>query len=121
MPVLAAGLWISFSEFVRNQLLFSHLWVEHYRNLGLQFPAGPVNGILWCAWSLVFAAIIYAVAQKFSLWQTTLLVWVAGFVLMWLAIGNLNVLPLNLLYAAVPLSLLEAFIAAWIVKRLSAF
>jgi hypothetical protein len=37
---------------------------------------------------------------------------------MWVVIWNLNVLPLGLLYFAVPMSLFEAFVAAWIIKRL---
>ncbi len=118
-PILAAAAWISVSEFFRNQLVFSRLWIAHYKNLGLTFPFAPINGILWGVWSLVFAAIIYVLAQKFSLWQTTLLAWVAGFVLMWLVIGNLNVLPPKLLIPAVPLSLVEAFVASWIVTRLA--
>jgi len=44
--------------------------------------------------------------------QTTLLSWFVGFVLMWVVVGNLGVLPGGLLYVAVPLSLVEAFLAA---------
>jgi hypothetical protein len=43
----------------------------------------------------------------------------AGFVMMWLVIGNLGVLPYGLLFIAVPLSLLEAFLAAFIIVKLS--
>jgi len=39
-------------------------------------------------------------------------------VLMWVAIGNMGVLPDGLLFIAVPLSLLESFIAALIIKKL---
>jgi hypothetical protein len=42
-----------------------------------------------------------------------------GFVLMWMVIGNLGVLPAAILPVAVPLSMLEAFGAAWIIKKLS--
>jgi hypothetical protein len=38
---------------------------------------------------------------------------------MWVVIGNLNVLPTGILLYAIPLSLLEAFVAAWIIKRLT--
>ena len=38
---------------------------------------------------------------------------------MWIVIGNLGVLPYGLLAFAVPLSLLEAFVAALIVKKLA--
>ena len=40
-----------------------------------------------------------------------------GFVLMWVVTGNLGVLPFGLLILGVPLSLLESFIAALIVKK----
>jgi len=39
--------------------------------------------------------------------------------MMWLVIGNLQVLPYGILPVAVPLSLLEVFLAVWIVKKLS--
>jgi hypothetical protein len=39
---------------------------------------------------------------------------------MWVVIGNLGVLPIGILYFAVPLSLLEAFLAVIIIKKFSA-
>jgi hypothetical protein len=68
---------------------------------------------------MLFAITIYMIAKKFSLFPTTLVAWLAGFVLMWLVTGNLGVLPYGILIYAIPLSLLESFIAAWIIKKLS--
>ena len=119
LPILLATIWISISEFVRNQLLFKSYWIEHYQGLGLTFPAEPVNGAMWGIWSLLFAIIVFILAKKFSLWETTLLAWFVGFVLMWVVIGNLGVLPPGLLVFAIPLSFLEAFLASFIVKKLS--
>jgi hypothetical protein len=48
------------------------------------------------------------------------LAWLVGFALMWVVIGNLGVLPKGILYFAVPLSLLEAFLAVIIIKKFSA-
>jgi hypothetical protein len=118
LPVFLATVWISISEFVRNELLFKSYWTEHYSSKGLVFPAEPVNGAAWGLWSLLFAVAIYIMSKKFTLVQTFLLSWLAGFVLMWIVIGNLGVLPYGLLYFAVPLSLLESFVAAVIVKKL---
>ena len=118
LAVLAATVWISISEFVRNELLFKAYWVDHFAGLGLTFPDAPVNGVLWGVWSLLFALFIFLLARKFSLAATTGIAWLAGFVLMWVALGNLGVLPFGLLVFAVPLSLLEAVLAAWIVKAL---
>ena len=119
LPILLATIWISISEFVRNQLLFKSYWIEHYQGLGLTFPAEPVNGAMWGIWSLLFAIAVFILAKKFSLWETTLLAWFVGFVLMWVVIGNLGVLPPGLLVFAIPLSFLEAFLASFIVKKLS--
>jgi hypothetical protein len=119
VSVLLAGIWISISEFVRNQLLFKSYWEKHYQDLGLTFPSDPANGAIWGVWSFLFAIAIFYIAKKFTLIQTTLLAWFVGFVLMWLVIGNLGVLPIRILYFAIPLSFLEAFVAAFIIKYLN--
>ena len=118
-PVLLATIWISISEFVRNEFLVKSYWIEHYKRLGLVFPSATINGAVWGIWSLLFAISIFIIAKKFSLIETTLLSWLVGFVLMWIVIGNLNVLPYGILIYAIPLSLLEAFVATFIVKKFS--
>lgn len=119
LPVLLATIWISVSEFARNEVFFKSYWINHYNNLGITFPSEPINGALWGLWSLLFATAIYIIAKKFTLLNTTLLSWFVGFVLMWIVVGNLNVLPYAILLFAIPLSLLEAFIAAFIIKKLA--
>jgi hypothetical protein len=118
LPILLATIWISLSEFVRNQLLFLSYWTEHYEGLGLTFPTEPINGAMWGVWSLLFAILIYFLAKKFTFWETTFLAWFAGFVLMWMVIGNMGVLPYGLLIFAVPLSFLEVLVATLILKKL---
>lgn len=117
--IVAATVWISASEFIRNQLVFNGVWVEHYNNLGLTFPVMPINGILWGLWSLIFAVILYIIQTKFGLIKTTIIGWMFGFVLMWVVIGNLGVLPIKLLFFAIPLSVLEVFIATWIIVTIT--
>ena len=117
LPILIATIWISISEFVRNEFLLKSYWTDHYESMGLNFPSDPINGAIWGVWSLCFAISIYIFAKKFTLIQTTLISWFVGFVLMWLVIGNMNVLPLGILPFAIPLSILEAFLASLIVKK----
>lgn len=117
LPVLLATIWISVSEFLRNEILFKSYWTDHYQQLGLTFPSEPINGAMWGVWSLLFAIAIFILAKKYTLFQTTFLSWFMAFVMMWVVVGNLNVLPFGLLVFAVPLSLLEAFVAVWIVVR----
>jgi hypothetical protein len=119
LPILLAGIWISVSEFVRNEFLVKSYWTRHYESLGLVFPSKPVNGALWGLWSFLFAIAIFIISRKFSFFQTAWLSWFVGFVLMWVVIGNLGVLPNGLLLMAVPLSLMEAFLASYIVIKLS--
>ena len=118
LPVIAATIWISISEFVRNELLLKSYWIEHYSGLGLVFPSDPVNGAVWGLWSLLFAIAIYIFSKKYSLIETTMLAWFVGFVLMWVVIGNMNVLPFGILVFAIPLSLFEAFLAAFIIRKM---
>ena len=119
LPIFLATIWISLSEFVRNEFLVKSYWIEHYQKLGLDFPSAPINGAVWGIWSLLFAISIFIINKKFSLIETTLLSWLVGFVLMWVVIGNLNVLPFGFLVYVIPLSLLEAFVASLIIKKLS--
>lgn len=119
LPILLATIWISISEFVRNEILLKTYWTKHYQSLGLEFPSEPINGAVWGLWSFLFAIAIYFISKKFSLLQTTFLSWFVAFVLMWVVIGNMGVLPYNILNFAIPLSLLEAFLASFIIKKLA--
>jgi len=119
LPILLATVWISISEFARNELLLKNYWIEHYESLGLVFPSEPINGAIWGVWSLLFALAIFFLSKKFSLIQTTFLAWFVGFVLMWVVIGNMGVLPGRILFLAVPLSFLEVFVATILIKKLS--
>jgi len=114
LPILLATIWISISEFVRNTFLLHNYWIEHYQNLGLTFPEQPINGAVWGIWSLCYAIAIFIFSKKYTLIQTTFLSWFVGFVFMWLVVGNLGVLPIGILVYAIPLSMLEAFLAAYI-------
>jgi hypothetical protein len=119
LPILLATIWISVSEFVRNEYIVKSYWTGHYESLGLVFPSEPINGAIWGLWSLLFAIAIFIISRKFTFVQTAMLSWFTGFVLMWVVIGNMGVLPGRLLLFAVPLSLLEAFIASLIITKIS--
>ncbi|MCB2219353.1 MAG: hypothetical protein KQI35_03085 [Bacteroidetes bacterium] len=119
VAVILATIWISISEFVRNEFLLKSYWTDHYESLGLVFPSEPVNGAIWGLWSLLYAMGIYFISKKFSLWQTTFIAWWLGFVLMWVVTGNMLVLPFSILPYAIPLSVLEAFIASLIIKKVT--
>ena len=119
IAVILTGIWVNASEFFRNEILLKTYWVDHYQSLGMTFPSSPKNGIIWVAWGFLFAIAIYLISRKFNLIQTTLVSWFMAFVLMWVTLWNLNVLPMTILIYAVPLSLLEAFIGSYICRKMS--
>ena len=119
IAVILTGIWVNASEFIRNEVLVKTYWVDHYRSLGMTFPSGPKNGMIWVAWGFLFAIAIYLISRKFNLIQTTLISWFTAFVLMWVVTWNLNILPSAILIYAVPLSLLEAFIGSYICLKIS--
>ena len=114
ITIIIAGIWINASEFFRNEILLKSYWAGHYQTLGLTFPSEPINGMVWVLWGFLFAVAIFIFSGKFNLLHTTLLSWFVGFVLMWLVTWNLSVLPISILIYAIPLSLLEAFVGAYI-------
>jgi hypothetical protein len=118
LATLAAGVWINVSEFLRNEILFKEHWLEKYETLGLEFPSAPLNGALWGLWGFIFAGCIVAVRRQSTLAGTIALCWTLGFALMWIVIGNLNVLPLGLLPIAVPWSLAEVALAVVLAQKI---
>lgn len=85
----------------------------------LRAHAAGRQHILWMIWSFALAYVIFRFLQKFSLQETIFLAWLPAFVMMWIVIYKLQVLPLRLLIFAVPLSLLEVLVAALIIRTLA--
>jgi len=117
-PILLAGVWIVFSEFLRNELLFKRFWVEHYSALGLTFRTTPFDGFLWTVWSFILAFAIWKLLAKFRFWETVWFLWLVSFVLMWIAAYALQVMPPKMLAIDVPLSLIELAVAGWIIQKM---
>jgi hypothetical protein len=119
LAILAAGVWINLCEFLRNELLFKQQWLDKYSSLGLSFPSAPVNGVMWVAWGFTLAGCIAALGRKHTFLETFAFCWVTGFLLMWIVIGNLNVLPYRLLPVAVPWSIVEVGAAVVISRKIT--
>lgn len=119
LSITIAGIWITISEFIRNEFLFKNYWTDHFTSIGLKFETLPVNGILWLIWSFALAFLIFKLLQKFSMKETIFLSWLTAFFMMWMTLYNLQTLPLKLLILAIPLSCLEILIAGLIIVRVS--
>lgn len=119
IPIILSGLWISVSEFFRNEILLKNFWIDYYDQIDLTFQTLPINGILWVVWSFIFAFIIHRLFSKFGCVETVIYSWIAGFVLMWIVMFNLQVLPLKLLIFAIPLSFIEVRVSVLIYQFLN--
>lgn len=119
LGVAAAFVWIGGTLFLRNEVLLKSFWLAHYAELGITFPSEPINGVVWIAWSLLFAVFAFLLSRRFSWVETAALSWFGGFVLMEIVIGNLGVLPLGLLPYAIPMSLVEVVVAAFLIDRIA--
>jgi len=120
LSIVLSGLWITFSEFLRNEFLLKEYWVNQFNSLGLTFETLPINGILWMVWSFTLAFLLFKFLQKFSMKETILLGWLPSFFMMWIVVFNLQTLPLNIVFFvfAIPLSIIEILVAIIIIKKI---
>ena len=109
---------MNISEFVRNELVIKHLWLEGFGSIGLSFPSTPLNGAVWGLWAFIFVSFLALLTTKFDTLMSTLISWVIGFVLLWIAMWNMGILPSGLLYWAAPWSFVEVYVAALICQRI---
>ncbi len=116
--VLVLAVWINLAETVRWMAYTKPRFDALYQSKGLELPNGPINGILWMAWGVTIAFIVFMLARKFTLLQTTLLAWLGAFLLVWIVLWNSAVLPVEILPVVAPLSLVTVLVAAFIAKRL---
>ena len=116
--VFLVAVWINFSETIRWMLYSKSKFEALYQSRGLTLPRGPINMILWVIWGVVIASFVFVLARRLSLLHATVLSWLATFITTWIMLWNFDILPLDMLWVVVPLSLLEIFIAALISAKL---
>lgn len=109
---------MNISEFVRNEIFIKKIWVSGFNEIGLSFPSSPINGAVWGVWAFIFVAVLAWSTKSLDTLKSTIICWVCGFLLLWIAMWNMGVLPNGLLYWAVPWSFVEVYIAALICNRI---
>ncbi|MDZ7698454.1 MAG: hypothetical protein U5R49_16520 [Deltaproteobacteria bacterium] len=118
LAVVISGIWITASEFVRNVVMFKSYWLNKYSALGHPFPSSPINNLLWVAWCFFLAGCTVYLVRKLSFVGAVLITWILGFVMMWIVMWNLSVLPTGLLPVAAPWSFVEVIVAVLIARLL---
>lgn len=114
--ILIVSLWINIFETLR-WLLFAKPDIDmHFRTANLVLPNEPLNNILWLIWGIMLAVMIFIISKKYKVLQTTFIVWITVYVLHWIALWNMAVLPINILWLAVPLTFINVLIGVLICK-----
>lgn len=116
--VLLVAIWINFSGTLRWMLFAKSRFDALYKGRGLDFPNALANTILWILWGVLAAVLVVSLSRKFSMLHTFFLSWLAAFAMHWIVLWNAAALPLDLLWIAIPWSLVEVFIAALLSNRL---
>lgn len=115
--ILLVSLWINIFETVR-WILFAKPDIDmHLKASNLVLPNNPINNILWLIWGIIIAVMIFIISKKFKVLQTTFIVWITVYVMHWIALWNMAVLPINILWLAVPLTFINVLVGALICSR----
>lgn len=115
--ILLVSLWINIFETLRWVLFAKPLIDDHFKAANLVLPNEPINNLFWLIWGIIIAVMIYIISKKFSVLQTTFIVWIIVYVTHWIALWNFSVFPMNVLWLAVPLTFINIFVGAFICSR----
>jgi hypothetical protein len=116
--ILLVSMWINISETIRWMLYSKPKFDALYQSMGMELPKGPIHGILWMIWGIIVASLVFVLSSKLTLLHASLLSWLAVSFTTWIVFWNMGILPLDMLWVAVPSSLVEIFVAALISIKL---
>ncbi len=115
--ILLVSLWINIFETLRWVLFARPDIDKHFKAANLVLPNGPINNILWLIWGIIIAVMIFIISKKFKVLQTTFIVWITVYVMQWIALWNMAVLPIKVLWLAVPLTFINVLVGALICAK----
>jgi len=116
--ILLVSLWINIFETLR-WILFAKPDIDMYfKTANLVLPNETINNILWIVWGIIIAVMIFIISKRFKVLQTTFIVWLTVYVMHWIALWNMAVLPINILWLAVPLTFINVLVGALICAKL---
>lgn len=124
MAILANLIWVNVSEVARYFLLVMPMMRS---SLPFIDDVAPMNLPVFAIWGLWDTILVFTLT--FFVWihldrfgntiANSLIggffIWLAVFVIFWIGAVNMNIAPVKLIPAALPLALLEMLVGAWIV------
>ena len=115
--ILLVSLWINIFESLRWMLFAKPDIDMHFKTANLVLPNQPINNILWLVWGIIIAVMIFIISKKYKVVQTTFIVWITVYVMHWIALWNFAVLPINILWLAIPLTFINVLVGAFICTK----
>jgi hypothetical protein len=112
--IFLVSIWINIFETLRWMLFAKPEIDMHFKAANIVLPNEPINNLLWLIWGIIIAVMIFIVSKKFKVLQTTFIVWITVYVMNWIALWNMAVLPINILWLAVPLTFINVLAGALI-------
>lgn len=114
--IFLVSIWLNIFETLRWMLFAKPEIDMHFKAANIVLPNEPINNLLWLIWGIIIAVMVFIVSKKFKVLQTTFIVWITVYVMHWIALWNMAVLPINILWLAVPLTFINVLVGALISK-----
>lgn len=114
--VIIISIWINVAETIRWLVFAKPSFLSHFQSLNIEPPGGPLYLIVWFGWGILLALLIYIIYKKFTLVETTIIVWLSVYSGMWIMLFNLRLLSFPMLAALAAFCFIEIFIGALMCK-----
>ncbi|SOB91110.1 hypothetical protein SAMN05877809_101295 [Rhodobacter sp. JA431] len=115
-PIVAGWVWISACEFGINSYWLQSEWEDYFGALGVDYPGEPMQLLVWAGWALLYALCLRMLLVRFGGLFAGLISWFMVFGLMFVALGNINLMTQDFLTLIVPATLAEAVSAALVMN-----
>jgi len=110
------SVWINVAETIRWIVFAKPYFVSHYQKMNIEPPSGLLYLIIWFVWGVLLALLVYIISRKFSLIETTIIVWLSVFSGIWIMLFNQSLVTFPILFAIAAFCFIEIFIAVLITK-----
>jgi hypothetical protein len=114
--VIILSIWINLAETIRWIAFAKPYFVNHFQNMNIEPPSGPVYLIIWFVWGILLALYIYIISLKFSTVKATFIIWLSVYSGIWIMLFNLRLVSYPILLAIAAFCFIEIFIGALICK-----
>jgi hypothetical protein len=114
--VIILSIWINAAETIRWIVFAKPYFISHYQKMNIEPPSGPLYLIIWFVWGVLLALLIYIISRKFSLIETTIIIWLSVYSGIWIMLFNLSLVTFQILFAIAAFCFIEIFIGSLISK-----